>query len=119
MTSMTLDSIVHLLAGEVLTAQREPTRASHRAWASVVHLGPRKTVYLNSANPAELGPLEIVSFEVLLELLENEAIDIEETECTEFRSTTVAGAPEAEAALLELGVDPSKLAFKSSTGYPL
>ena len=76
-------------------------------------------MYLNSANPAELGPLEIVSFEVLEELAENEAIDIEEAECTELQSTTVSGVPEAEAALLELGVDPSKLAFKSSTGYPL
>lgn len=55
--------------------------------------------------------------EVLSELLERE--DIDENECVEYRSFTVSSADEAEQALMELGVDPANLTFKSSSGYPL
>jgi len=117
MNGITRDTMIHLLGGDIVTARRKAKRAGHSAWVGVVSLERPKVAYLNSLDALSLGRIHVRTFEIADDLVKYE--DIGEEAAVEFERFTVNGTLELEALLVGLGIDPSTLAFKTDTEYPL
>lgn len=118
MGALTRDTIVHLLQGETMTAQRAATRPGHRAWIGIVSLEEPRMVYLNAADESLLGRMQVRSFEVADALLGKD-YDLHEEELVDVQRYLVNGPHELCVLLQRLCVDPARLDYKSATEYPV
>ncbi len=79
---------------------------------------PKKTLYLNSAEPRVLGRMQVIYFEVYKHYIEM-MYDIHSEEMQNVTHYQLSGPEQLYAILENYGVDAKDLAFKNETGYPL